>query len=91
MTSTYRALPLCHPPCLSRQVFLYLDRAFVVSNPGTLSVFQLGLRQLRYQLEALPHVSGPSRPATVDGDVKGASYHWSPWHALCLQASLPAL
>lgn len=38
-------------------MFLYLDRAFVVSNPGTLSVFQLGLRQLRYQLEALPHVS----------------------------------
>ncbi|KAL4433622.1 hypothetical protein ABPG75_000063 [Micractinium tetrahymenae] len=41
---------------LIRQVFLYLDRAYVVSNPGTLSVFQLGLRQLRCQLEALPHV-----------------------------------
>lgn len=41
---------------LIRQVFLYLDRAYVVSNPGTLSVFQLGLRQLRCQFEALPHV-----------------------------------
>ncbi|PSC74717.1 cullin 4 [Micractinium conductrix] len=41
---------------LIRQVFLYLDRAYVVANPGTLSVFQLGLRQLRAQLEALPHV-----------------------------------
>ncbi|PRW20747.1 Cullin-4 [Chlorella sorokiniana] len=41
---------------LIRQVFLYLDRAYVVNHPGTLSVFQLGLRQLRCQLEALPHV-----------------------------------
>lgn len=40
-----------------RQVFLYLDRAYVVSTPGTLSVFQLGLRQLRSQFEAFPHVS----------------------------------
>lgn len=47
--------PACQPCC--RQVFLYLDRAYVVSNPGTLSVFQLGLRQLRCQFEALPHVS----------------------------------
>ena len=39
-------------------MFLYLDRAYVVSHPGTLTVFQLGLRQLRSQLEALPHVSG---------------------------------
>ena len=56
--ATFRALPaLC---CCCRQVFLYLDRAYVVSNPGTLSVFQLGLRQLRSQLEALPHVSAAS-------------------------------
>lgn len=54
--------PRCMVPCpwsaaCCRQVFLYLDRAYVVNHPGTLSVFQLGLRQLRCQLEALPHVS----------------------------------
>ncbi|KAL4853220.1 Cullin-4 [Chlorella vulgaris] len=38
------------------QVFLYLDRAYVVGKPGTLSVFQLGLQQLRCHMEALPHV-----------------------------------
>lgn len=53
--------PFNHPLCIAlllpcRQVFLYLDRAYVVSNPGTLNVFQLGLHQLRCQLQALPHV-----------------------------------
>lgn len=51
----FRCLGPCPARC--RQVFLYLDRAYVVNHPGTLSVFQIGLRQLRCQLEALPHVS----------------------------------
>ena len=59
----------CHPTVRAcRQVFLYLDRAYIVSNPGTLNVFQLGLHQLRCQLEALPHVR---RSAAAVANVHG--------------------
>lgn len=52
---------LCAQMLTIRQIFLYLDRAYVISASGVRSLFEMGLQLFRNHLAAHPEVRGGPR------------------------------
>lgn len=52
---------LCRQMLTIRQVFLYLDRSYVVASPGVRSLFDMGLQLFRTHLAKHPEVGSKTR------------------------------
>ena len=64
---------LCAQMLTIRQIFLYLDRSYVIAASGVRSLFEMGLQLFRTHLAAHPEVMS-RRPSPLD---------WMLIHAIC--------